>query len=371
MRTRYTILFAAAVLAGSLFSSCSKEAGPDAPYGADDLVAVELNVATGLSGDVPGEVDGMGDSGNEDPTSPTEHEKIAELRIIAVRASTSEVLGNYHRYFGTVDDTEHEHEYAEEHTVTMYLPEGEIVNFYAVGNESHVGLNLSEAKPGTVYDMDHVAIDDVTGDIRHSPMLAQDLHGHPLPIAGTQKGVKIGNATTVGIDMTFAVAKMSLNITNNSSRTLIVDYANLGVTADVNGPTMGFLPTRMYLFGNEEGYPANTAFAPYKIERPKDDSGVSIAVGGSASIVFYIYEGLYEWVQGDNDNFRYMMNLGFLPGVDTKYYSFIKGGTDTGKGIERGKLYNLNVSVDLSGNVEISCIVDDWTKKEVTVPDFE
>lgn len=199
------------VLLTGMVCSCGKERLSDI---SSEKVNVTLSLKTRAVAELPGE-------------------GIQKLRVI-ITDDNNNVIRNIVKDYS---DNE-----TEKTLYILGLDEGN-TNFYVVINENSLGLNLDDWIP----DMNKYVQNTV--EKSYFPKMSGDIGEYGIPATGYKKGVLLheGIDNKVFIDCTYAVAKIVLNVTNNSGHEFTVQKVNFGP----------FFQQDTYLFNNDGKVPSS------------------------------------------------------------------------------------------------------------------
>lgn len=332
---QYISLLLAAFMATGL-SSCIKE---DYAGSSDETATVNLVFDTRANGDATAPVD--------------ENEGIKTMRVYITDEQGNVEFNIYQEY---TDDQ------AQRTLTILGVPVG-TKNFYVIANEKSVGLSAEELGEGVVTTIDDEFLNQIITNPdgnAYFPKMRNQIGELGLPITGMKTDVVVSedNDEPIQIDVTHAVAKVVLNVTNTSSEAIGLTGFSLGE----------FFVNKTNLFPDRVTIPAGISSEGYS---QTFDAPVTIPVNNEDTPVEVFTCYFYETPVGEDYENRFTLKLENNNGLDLEAKNFLTGVT----AIERNTQVVINATISRETAVDVTVTlnwrVKEWDRESIDVPAFD
>lgn len=247
-----------------------------------------------------------------------------------------------------------------ESLVIENVPVGD-AQLYVIANEASIGQDYSDIvnlqkQVVDVNDSRKVLITDTDNlyfPIRGSELLAETEKG--LPMSWMNKNLTVSENKRIDVALERCVSKIRMQIQNDFSDSIKVTEVSFGA----------FFGNSFYLFREDAlDVPDQT----YKEQVYDKSVDYPIAPNESEVLICYFYPS-FAWtsdVEASPYTIGFKTQYGNYPKM-----AFLDSEGDEYNSIPRNKQINIHVTLSGATHVNIDFEVVEWTKKTITVPDFE
>lgn len=233
---------------------------------------------------------------------------------------------------------------SEEETFSILGIPAQNTDFYAVVNEASVNQNFDSYTTGSRFDASAFKGTLLSANF---PATYSDIANSGLPTAGELLQQYISDGFSVTIPVTRAIARIDLNITNNSGADLPITSVDFGA----------FFTNQTPLFSQENL--GSTSYSSHSFEETE-----TINKGGDHTFTYYLYES-----RAGNNAYTVGLNNGQYKPIAIKK-------TENNQPIDellRNQILRINATVNES-EIEVNnlqVVIAPWEENNVTVPPFE